>query len=40
MNKTDRHMWKKYSDGWFDFYVNIDTGEKKLKLDPDDIEVF
>lgn len=27
------------SDGWFKFYVNVTTGEKKFKLDPGDVEV-
>ena len=25
------------NDGWFTYYVNISTGEKKFKLDNDDI---
>lgn len=29
----------KTNDGWFDFYVNAETGEKKAKLDKDDILV-
>lgn len=29
----------KASDGWFDFYVNTKTGEKKFKLDDGDILV-
>ena len=32
-------MWKKFSDGWFTYYYNIETGEKKYKLGPGDIEV-
>lgn len=28
-----------WSDGGFSYFVNAKTGEKKLKLDPDDIEV-
>lgn len=29
----------KTSDGWFDYYVNADTGEKKFKLDAGDVLV-
>lgn len=29
----------KTSDGWFDFYVNVDTGEKKFFLEEGDILV-
>ena len=25
------------NDGWFTYYVNISTGQKKFKLDKDDI---
>lgn len=32
-------MWKKFYDGWFEYYYNIETGEKKFKLDEGDIEV-
>ena len=28
-----------WSDGGFSYFVNVKTGEKKLTLDPDDIEV-
>ena len=31
--------WHKFNDGWFEYYVNIDTGEKKFRLDEEDIEV-
>ena len=27
------------NDGWFTYYVNVKTGEKKFKLDPDDVEI-
>lgn len=27
------------SDGWFTYYVNVETGDKKFKLDKDDILV-
>lgn len=32
--------WKKYYDGWFEYYYNLDTGEKKFKLDKEDLEVY
>ena len=25
------------SDGWFTYYVNVKTGEKKFRLDEDDV---
>ena len=25
------------NDGWFTYYVNVETGAKKFKLDKDDI---
>ena len=31
--------YKKVSDGWFDFYQNVVTGEKKFALDEGDILV-
>ena len=27
------------NDGWFTYYVNAETGEKKLYLDEDDVVV-
>ncbi len=32
-------MWYKFNDGWFTYYINKDTGEKKLHLEPGDVEV-
>lgn len=29
----------KWSDGWFTYYVNPNTGETKFRLDQDDEEV-
>jgi hypothetical protein len=29
----------KFSDGWFTYYVNKATGEKKFQLDDGDVEV-
>ena len=29
-------MWKKFYDGWFEYYYNIKTGERKFKLEPGD----
>ena len=31
--------WRKFNDGWFEYYVNIDTGEKKFRLEEEDIEI-
>ena len=28
-----------FSDGWFTYYINAKTGDKKLTLDKDDILV-
>ena len=28
-----------FSDGWFTYYVNVKTGDKKLTLDKDDVLV-
>lgn len=33
------NQYYKFSDGWFTYYVNVATGEKKFKLDEGDIEV-
>ena len=38
MQKTNE--WYKWDDGWFEYYVNIKTGEKKFELEPGDIEIF
>ena len=27
------------NDGWFTYYVNLETGEKKFKLDKNDVLV-
>lgn len=37
--KMRGNQYYKYSDGFFDYYVNKATGEKKFKLDEGDIEV-
>ena len=29
----------KVSDGFFDYYVNVQTGEKKFRLEAGDVEV-
>ena len=31
--------WRKTSDGWFTYYYNVNTGEKKFKLDKGDVEI-
>lgn len=33
------NRYYKTSDGWFDFYVNVKTGEKKLTLEENDVYV-
>lgn len=33
-------MWRKFFDGWLTYYYNIETGEKKFELGPEDIEVI
>lgn len=30
--------WKRFNDGWFTYFYNVETGEKKYILDPDDVE--
>ena len=31
--------YHKVNDGWFTYYVNVETGERKFQLEPGDIEV-
>ena len=31
------NRYYKLNDGWFTYYVNVSTGDKKFKLDEDDI---
>lgn len=31
-------MWKKFNDGWFTYYVNTETGERKFTLEDDDMK--
>lgn len=31
--------WYQFSDGWFTYYINTLTGEKKFELEEGDIEV-
>lgn len=33
------NAYYKVSDGFFDYYVNAETGEKKFRLEDGDIEV-
>ena len=33
------NKWYKWDDGWFEYYINTNTGEKKLQLEEGDIEV-
>jgi hypothetical protein len=30
------NQWYEWDDGWFTYYVNIDTGEKKFELEEGD----
>lgn len=32
-------IFHKMNDGWFTFYVNVETGERKLRLENGDKEV-
>lgn len=38
-SSSQKNEYYKTSDGWFDFYVNRKTGEKKFKLGENDVEV-
>lgn len=33
------NQYYKWNDGWFDYYINKNTGEKKFELEDGDIEV-
>ncbi len=33
------NKYYKFNDGWFTYYVNVETGEKKFELEEGDIEV-
>ena len=33
------NKYYQFSDGWFTYYVNVETGEKKFSLDKDDVLV-
>lgn len=35
----ESNRYYKFNDGFFTYYINVDTGEKKLYLDAGDIEV-
>lgn len=35
--KADSKIWKEYNDGWFTYFVNKKTGEKKYELDEGDV---
>lgn len=35
----DKNTWYKFNDGWFTYYVNTLTNEKKFELEDGDIEV-
>lgn len=38
-HNTVSNEYVKMCDGWFTYYVNKETGEKKIVLDPDDVVV-
>ena len=33
------NKYYQFSDGWFTYYVNVETGYKKFSLDKDDVLV-
>lgn len=35
--KESGYIWRKYNDGWFTYFINKKTGEKKYELDEGDI---
>lgn len=35
----ESNRYYKFNDGFFTYYINVDTGEKKFYLDTGDIEV-
>ena len=39
MKNMDEKKWYQFNDGWFTYYVNTVTGEKKMELEKGDIEV-
>jgi hypothetical protein len=34
---TKLPYWKKFNDGWFTYYYNTETGERKFRLDENDV---
>ena len=34
---SNHNKYRESSDGWFKYYVNVETGEKKFKLNDDDV---
>lgn len=39
LEEVYKRTWRKFSDDWFTYYVNVTTGEKKLNLEKGDIEI-
>jgi len=37
--KKEANRYRRFNDGWFSYFVNIDTGEPKFKLGDSDILV-
>ena len=33
------NQYYEWNDGWFEYYINEDTGERKLELEPGDVVV-
>lgn len=38
-NNKNSNEWYPFNDGFFSYYINTVTGEKKLKLEDGDVEV-
>lgn len=33
------NRWRKFCDGWFTYFYNVETGERKFNLEPGDVLV-
>ena len=36
---ANNNRWYEWNDGWFNYYVNVETGDKKLELEKGDVLV-